>query len=667
VQIKHESWCWKQSTFKLNVKAEAETGKSHIQAPEFVHEGYMLSSVVSHDVKLVASLDSAPTKQLQTFDLTKGTNRFCLSKPGTYTLSPVSCYKFERASYKYDTANPRLLDLQATHFLLNASVLASQPASDITIHVVVDHSHKAGKDAHEEYHVRGVEKKREEEGGQHEYDFSIWVAPGEKLSLTPKAPAGSDLLFYPSTATFTLAKHECPAPLAPFQARPGSYVKGRVQPALANVRVRVYTADETEGKRLVAESTTSANGTYSIGPLPDNTPYEIEAVQEGYYFRQTETGVFQAQKLGTVAVTVKDEAGAPLPGVVISLSGEGYRSNNPTNPHGVFTVSALHPGSYYLRPLLKEYVFQPSATSVEVKEGQDEKVTISAKRVAYSSFGKVRSLSGEAEKFVPVEAVSATGEVEETQTDAEGNFRLRGLQPGKEYRIRVKTAADQRIERASPADGYLVHLPAKEGLRDVQDQDFLVFRRLPKLDLTGEVTADPYVLSTLKVEVFEEGSPEVVKSVSLGPSTFFNAGPLARETKFLVRLSSNLSPRTYSHAPQEVSVVLNAATHLKLNFTAAAHDPLRHDLTSTPIFSFILAVLLVALVYYHKLALAVGKAALAGDLKGAKRLLQQKVEEEEDSATSFLSHLQQPSKAGGRGGARKNAGARPGNNRPPRT
>jgi hypothetical protein len=63
-----------------------------------------------------------------------------------------------------------------------------------------------------------------------------------------------------------------------------------------------------------------------------------------------------------VAVTVQDEAGKPLQGVVISLSGEGYRSNNPTNQQGIFTVSALHPGSYYLRPLLKEYVFTPSST-----------------------------------------------------------------------------------------------------------------------------------------------------------------------------------------------------------------------------------------------------------------------------------------------------------------
>jgi hypothetical protein len=86
----------------------------------------------------------------------------------------------------------------------------------------------------------------------------------------------------------------------------------------------------------------------------------------------------------------------------------------------------------------------------------------------------------------------------------------------------------------------------------VQNQDFLVFRRLPKTDLTGEVTAEPHVLSTLKVEVFEDGKSEVVKSVGLGPSTFFNAGPLNRDAKYRVRLSSSLSSRSYSHAPQEV-------------------------------------------------------------------------------------------------------------------
>lgn len=50
----------------------------------------------------------------------------------------------------------------------------------------------------------------------------------------------------------------------------------------------------------------------------------------------------------------------------------------------------------------------------------------------------------------------------------------------------------------------------------------------------------------------------------------------------------------------QVSVLLNTSTHLKLNFTASAHDPLRHDLASSPFFSFVLTIVLIALIYYHK-------------------------------------------------------------------
>ena len=70
----------------------------------------------------------------------------------------------------------------------------------------VDHSQKAGRKdaAHEEYHVSTSEEQHSVEGGKHQYGFAIWVAPGDKLTLTPKASTGSDLLFYPSSTTFTL-------------------------------------------------------------------------------------------------------------------------------------------------------------------------------------------------------------------------------------------------------------------------------------------------------------------------------------------------------------------------------------------------------------------------------------------------------------------------------
>ena len=51
----------------------------------------------------------------------------------------------------------------------------------------------------------------------------------------------------------------------------------------------------------------------------------------------------------------------PLQGVLLSLSGDGYRNNNATQADGKFTFSALSAGGYFLRPLLKEYLFEPSS------------------------------------------------------------------------------------------------------------------------------------------------------------------------------------------------------------------------------------------------------------------------------------------------------------------
>lgn len=56
----------------------------------------------------------------------------------------------------------------------------------------------------------------------------------------------------------------------------------------------------------------------------------------------------------------------------------------------------------------------------------------------------------------------------------------------------------------------------------------------------------------LQVEVFEDGKPELIKSMNLGPVPFFTVGPLNRDTKYRLRISSSLSPRSYIHTPLEV-------------------------------------------------------------------------------------------------------------------
>ncbi len=121
---------------------------------------------------------------------------------------------------------------------------------------------------------------------------------------------------------------------------------------------------------------------------------------------------------------------------------------------------------YFLRPLLKEYEFEPAtrALTVSAVSVSDASATTSlrapfaATRIAYSVFGRVLSLTGEPERGVVVEATQQLAadapqgtarRYEHTKTDAAGAYRLRGLFPNLTYRVSVK--ADKSVAAAAGA------------------------------------------------------------------------------------------------------------------------------------------------------------------------------------------------------------------------
>ena len=95
---------------------------------------YILHSVLSHDItldiKLLESTSKTPStdKYEKGFNLKKGTNRFCLAKPGVYQLTPVSCYRFEEETYAYDTNNPHIIDLEALDYQVTGFILVAPAA-----------------------------------------------------------------------------------------------------------------------------------------------------------------------------------------------------------------------------------------------------------------------------------------------------------------------------------------------------------------------------------------------------------------------------------------------------------------------------------------------------------------------------------------------------------
>ena len=96
------------------------------------------------------------------------------------------------------------------------------------------------------------------------------------------------------------------------------------------------------------------------------------------------------------------------------------------------TFKSLSPGEYYLRPMMKEYKFNPSSKVINVQEGLTVEVKLTGNRVAFSAYGTVTSLNGQPEAGLLVEAQGqseCSSYLEEATTEENGNFRIRGLQP----------------------------------------------------------------------------------------------------------------------------------------------------------------------------------------------------------------------------------------------
>ena len=131
------------------------------------------------------------------------------------------------------------------------------------------------------------------------------------------------------------------------------------------------------------------------------------ASMEGYSITpHGETG-FRAVQLAGVTIAVKDTDGRPVTGVLVSLSTDGYSTNQLTNAEGQLTVTGVRPGTYFVRPVLKEYVFEPSSLSIDLQEGRRDTGRFTARRVAFSCYGTVRALDGAPVANAAVEAVSA--------------------------------------------------------------------------------------------------------------------------------------------------------------------------------------------------------------------------------------------------------------------
>nr|XP_045584151.1 nodal modulator 3-like isoform X1 [Procambarus clarkii] len=573
LSVQKDEWCWKLKTIPVIVN-------THNVQVSLEQVGYQLTLASSHETTLsyTTSTGASGTVVAQ-----KGSTLVCMSASGIYTLTPVGCHKFGSSQIQWDTSSPNLVTLSATKHQLTGAVRSSEAAP---FTVAVKSSSQVS--------ILGPLNPSPEV--PHLYVFEHWVREGETVTLTPGSP--TNLYQYePASHTLTMPA-DCVLNIVTFQAERALFIHGSVTPGIGGVTINV------EGNGNVYTYTTDAAGKYTAGPLDNSVEYSVTAEKKGYVMNAlSEKGNFEAYKLAEVVVLVKDDNGASLPGVLVSMSGgKSYRQNSLTENDGTIGFFSLTPGDYFLRPMMKEYTFDPPSKMVTVDEGATIMMSISGSRVAYSVYGQTVSLIGEPESNVVVEAVGKSLECEQYQeeavSDEQGNFRIRGLLPKCQYELRLKAGSgiNLHVQRTLPATR-TVHTDNE----DVQDLKLIVLRTFNQMDVAAKVDTDPQHLSSLVAHLYREDLPDSpIHTVKLGLHPYFMLPPMTADKRtYYLRLESNLPSSQYQYSTPEITFVADSAfKHLNLGFKPTLRG-VDAEMSQGTVVGFAIAIVLVTIAFNY--------------------------------------------------------------------
>ncbi|XP_058077025.1 uncharacterized protein LOC131225505 [Magnolia sinica] len=608
LEVKHESssaiseednWCWEQSAIDVNVGTEDKKGIA------FFQKGYWINIISTHDVDTYIE---QPDAAIVNLPIKKGSQRICVESPGLHELHfRDSCIFFGSSSVKFDTLNPLPIYLTGKKYLLRGEVNIESSMHDDAIespkNIIVDILNR------DNAIIDMTDARLKSNGNSQTGEYSIWANLGDELIFVPRDSRNNEekkFMFYPRQRHVSVTTDGCQATIMPFVGRLGLYIEGSVSPALSGVDIRIVAAGESSNAllqkgELALETKTGPDGFFIGGPLYDDTSYSVEASKPGYYLKSVGLNSFSCQKLSQISVHIYggEESKELFPSVLLSLSGEdGYRNNSVTSAGGSFVFDNLFPGSFYLRPLLKEYSFSPAAQAIELGSGESKDVIFHATRVAYSAMGTVSLLSGQPKEGVVVEARSESkGYYEETTTDSSGNYRLRGLLPDTTYVVKVVAKEDLgsiKIERASPQS-----VAVEVGSEDIRGLDFVVFEQPEMTILSGHVEGigldelQPH----LSVEIKSASDPSKIESAFPLPLSYFFEIHDLPKGKHLVQLKSTLpsSVHNFKSEIMEVDLEKQPQIHMgPLRYKVEEHHH-KMELTPAPVFPLIVGVSVIAL------------------------------------------------------------------------
>lgn len=501
--------------------------------------------------------------------LTPGLNTICVQSVGVYSIQVDGCHRYDANEL------PRTINI-ADNAPITVNAIKHRTGIRVLSAVNVERFELRAESKDWAETILMVKLAEKDASGKFVYRHEFELKPEERVTLVPSS---NDMLFAPARKEI-VGQHDCVDTIFTFEGVKALIVDGSITPAISGANVKIIFPKNPELSPI--ETISNAEGRFSFGPLDNDLTYDIEASKESYVFSEYDHSrqTFKAHKLCEIVATVKDEEGNSLPGVLLSLSGgESYRKNLVTGIDGTIKFHSLSPSQYYLRPMMKEYKFEPNSKMIDVKDGETIDVELNGKRVAFSVIGSVRTLNGEPFNAAIVEthAVEPCAQhQEEATTESNGQYRIRGLQPGCDYTLRIKQGLNLNVERTIPIEKRVTI-----GQADQKYVDFVAITPIPYVDVTARIVASSNEhYKTLRIQLYRKGSSEspiysqrvesplnVKGRINPGIMVFFPRIPYDGKAYF-IELTSSLSDKTYKYTIPAQSFISNrSSVFIEFEFT----------------------------------------------------------------------------------------------------
>ncbi|WKY03099.1 hypothetical protein Q1695_016417 [Nippostrongylus brasiliensis] len=508
--------CWEQRELPLTIE------KVRPQPVHFVQSGFATRVKLSHPAQLKWS--HSDKKQLRgDVNAPAGLSSICVPVQGRYHVQLISCMNFEQQQFDINVASDQVYEAKALDAKISGAI-KSTDGSGFTVKV-----------------KSGAGERDVSVGANGVFSFHEPLTSSGDVIITPQSTTH---LFDPSSFSLRF-RGDCAENVVTFVATKGIFIEGSITPSVAGVKI---TAQHKQDISVHFQTISDKNGKFKVGPIRRAEDMRITAELDGYAFAEKagHVGQIVSTKLSKLTVVVSDkETSERLDDVLLSIvGGKDYRSNSMIDKTGEINFVGLAPGEYFLRAILQEYKFEPSTTTISVKEGQHEHVELKGKRVAFSVFGRVREMSGASVVGVVVEALSEQCDQHQSEavTGHDGSYRIRALKPSCQYRVSIKAGADGAAAPHCFPSQFEVRMTAE----DIKGLDMVAAPYDLSTDLAVEMEFGTMpVPATYRVSVQREGET-ISQSVVHAPVTVFYLNNLPRDGKeYSVRVEPDRQPQTF--------------------------------------------------------------------------------------------------------------------------